>query len=225
MRKRLLLLVGLAALAAVVFSSGLHERLHPEALRSLLTGSGPWGPLLFVALFAGLEAFGVPGILFVVTAVAVWPPWLAFLLNWGGAVGAGCVGFGFARSLGGDWLARRLPASLAGLEARIAQRDLATVILVRLLFFLAPPAHWALGLTRVRFRALLLGSILGLAPGIAALSFGGSALYAWLDDRPAWTWLLVLGVGLLLLGLWSRVSRSGIRLQSAAESAPREGST
>ena len=61
------------------------------------------------------------------TAVAVWPPWLAFLLNWCGAVGAGVVGFAFARTVGRDWVARRLPARLAGLDDRIQKRGLATV--------------------------------------------------------------------------------------------------
>ena len=42
-----------------------------------------------MALFALLEAVGVPGLVFIGLAVVVWDPWQAFLLIWAGSVGAG----------------------------------------------------------------------------------------------------------------------------------------
>ncbi len=83
-----ILLIGLLVGSAVVaWATGLHEQLEVDRLRELLSRAGLWGPLLFVLLF-GLEGIGVPGFLFMVTAIALWPPWMAFLLNWLGAITA-----------------------------------------------------------------------------------------------------------------------------------------
>ena len=148
MQLRILLLVLLVGAGVVAWFTGLHEQLEVERLRELLARTGFWGPLLFVLLF-GLEGVGVPGILFMMTAVALWPPWLAFLLNWLGAIMAGIVGFAYARYVGRDWVAARLPARMRRFEARVVEHSVQTVIVIRLLFFLAPPAHWALGLSPV----------------------------------------------------------------------------
>ena len=103
-----------------------------DRISALLTESGIWGPLVYVAVFSLLEPAGVPGTLFIVPASLVWPLWLAFLLSWAGSIGAGVVGFGFARSLGRDWVQARLPDRLRGYDQRLAERGLTTVIVVRL---------------------------------------------------------------------------------------------
>ena len=153
-------------------------------MRSVLLESGAWGPLLYVAAFALLEPFGVPGILFVVPAALVWPLSVAVALSWLGAVLAGLVGFVFARWVARDWVEQHMPARLRAYDDRLAKRGLQTVIVVRLMFFLLPPAHWALGLSSVRITPFLIGSTIGFLPGIAALTLLGGGLLAWATDSP-----------------------------------------
>ena len=203
---RILLVVLLVGSAVLAWATGLHEQLEVERLRELLARAGLWGPLLFVLLF-GLEGIGVPGILFMVTAIALWPPWIAFLLNWLGAITAGMVGFAYARYVGREWVAERLPARMRRFEARVVERSVQTVILVRLLFFLAPPAHWALGLSPVRFRPFVVGSAIGFVPGMLLVSFAGRPVFEWLSRQPRETWMALAALFLLGVAAWWLLTR------------------
>ena len=198
LRVGLALLLGVAVLG--LWASGVLADVDHQQVREWLRASGPWGPALFLICFALLEPLGVPGILFVVPASFVWPPWLAFLLSWLGAVSAGIVGFATARWLARDWVAERLPEGLRAWDERLEERGLWPVIVVRLLFFLAPPAHWVLGLSRVRPSVFLLGSAIGFVPGIAVLSFAGPALLElWRSSERPGLWIAG-GIVLLALG-------------------------
>ena len=201
MTKRLLFLALLVGSAGFAWVTGLHERVEMETIRALVDRAGAWGPVLFIALF-GLEGIGVPGVVFMVAAIAIWPPSLAFLYNFLGAQMAGLVGFGFARWIGRDWVAERLPENVRRFESRIEDRGLATVVLVRLVFFLAPPAHWALGLSPVRFRDYLLGTAIGMLPWLVAVSYGGSHAFRWLAEQPREVWMLLAGLFLIGAVAW-----------------------
>lgn len=199
--KRLLLLTLVVASAVFAWATGLHEKVGMEMTRELVHGAGAWGPLLFIVLF-GLEGLGVPGVVFMVAAIAIWPPSLAFLYNFLGAQMAGLVGFGFARWVGREWVAERLPDKVRRYEARIEDRGLATVIVVRLVFFLAPPAHWLLGLSPVRFRDYLLGTAIGMLPWLVAVSYGGSHALRWLADQPPTTWMMLTAAVVASVVAW-----------------------
>lgn len=196
--KRALVLVGVAGILIAAYAGGAFELLtDQERIGALLTESGAWGPILYVVAFALLEPFGVPGLLFVVPASLVWPLWWAGLLSWIGAVLAGVVGFAFARWIGKDWVEQHLTPRLRSYDEHLAERGLQTVIVVRLLFFLAPPAHWALGLSKVRVAPFVLGSAIGFIPGIAVITLAGRGLFSFLSDQPRGLWLVV-GIGIAL---------------------------
>lgn len=188
MWKRLALLAALAVGAALAWSTGLTDRLQPDAMIEWLRDSGPLGPVAFVLLFSTLQALGMPGILFLLTSVAVWPD-VAFFLNWAGAVGAGTVGYVFARWIARDWVTARLPERLHRFDERLARNGLRTVIAIRLVLFLFTPSHWALGISRVDFRAMLLGSIIGFGPPVAFYTFLGVQAIAFLEEQPFEVWL------------------------------------
>jgi uncharacterized membrane protein YdjX (TVP38/TMEM64 family) len=206
-RKRILLLAGLVGAALVAWGFGLHESIDRERLREAVTAAGPFGPLLFVALFSVLEALGVPGLVFIGVAIVAWPPWQAFLLIWAGSLGAGCVGFAFARTIGRRWVAEHLPERFRRFDARLATSGLRYVIAVRLVFYLATPAHWLLGLSGVPFRTVFAGSVIGFLPGSALWAFAGGGFFEWIGRQPRSIWLAVAAaVALLTVGrlLWRR---------------------
>ncbi len=191
----------LAALCAfgVAWWAGLFDLLSdPERIAELLRSLGPWGYVLYVAAFSLLEPFFVPGIVFILPATAIWPGWLAFVLSLLGSTGAGIVGFTFARVLARDWASAHIPDRLRQYDERLATRGLRTVIVMRLVLFLMPPAHWALGVSRVRFPTFVLGSVIGFVPGIAMLTFLGGCLFELLREQPPETWRWV-GIGVLAL--------------------------
>jgi uncharacterized membrane protein YdjX (TVP38/TMEM64 family) len=196
MRKRILGAGALAALLLVAWQMGFFERLDPEQLRELVASAGPWAPVLYVVLFSCFEAVGVPGFLFIGAAVAMWPLWTAFPLIWAGSVGAGCVGFLFARTIGRDFVTAHMPQGLRRFDARLSSSGLRWVIGLRLLTYLAAPAHWLVGLSGVPFRTALLGSIIGFGPWSFVWALMGHAVVTWLFDKPVELWL---GLGALIV--------------------------
>ena len=133
-----------------------------------------------------------------------------------GALWASLVGFTYARTLGREFIAERLPERMRRFERRIAERAIPTVIVIRLIFFLAPYAHWALGLSPVSLRAYLIGTTIGNVPWVVAFTFFGGVLVGWASRQPVELWI-VIGVvtvlGLVSVGAW-RVFRK----QAAPES-------
>jgi uncharacterized membrane protein YdjX (TVP38/TMEM64 family) len=179
-------LIGLAlgTLALHAWASGWFAQLDSDSVEGWIRSAGPWGPVLYVALFVMLEPFGVPGIVFVLPGGLVWDWPTLFALTWCGAVGAGIVGFLFARTLGRDWVERRLSERARAYDAALAENGLRTVILIRLLFFIAPWAHWLLGLSRVGFRDFVIGTVIGLAPMMALFTWLGGNSVEWISERP-----------------------------------------
>jgi uncharacterized membrane protein YdjX (TVP38/TMEM64 family) len=202
MNRRLLAFIALATLVVALMIFGSEFRV--EGLREVVAAAGPWGPPLFVLSFAVLEGLGFPGIFFILVSTAIWPTGFALFLNWAGAVGASVVGASVARGIGRDWISGRLPDRLQRFDRHLAENALVGVILVRLVFFLAPWAHWGLGLSRVRFAPLVVGSAIGFLPGIALMTWAGRELLDWIETESIALWIPggVAMILLLLFFLW-----------------------
>lgn len=198
--------------AVVAHSTGI---LTEESLRALFTESGPMGPALFVAIFSLVQPFGFPGILFMLLSAVIWPLWFAFLLNLAGSTGAGVVGFLFARFVGRDWVQGRLPKRLRDLEERVLKHAFRTVLIVRLTAALFQPAHWALGLSPVKFLPFLLASIIGFIPVTAFWTFAGGNAVAWLRDPSGSLWI-GLGLAVVVIGIVYRTRRRHRAAESLA---------
>jgi uncharacterized membrane protein YdjX (TVP38/TMEM64 family) len=200
-----------AVLAALWWTGALGDVAEPERARALLARSGVAGPLLFVAAFALLQPFGLPGVTFMIPAALVWPPAVAIALCVAGAVGAGAFAFGLAHWIGPDAIVKRLPERLRRrtLEARAS--GFRTVLVVRLLFFLFPLAHWALGVSGIRFGAFLLGSALGFLPWMTAWILGTRLFADQVGRLPVWEVVGVAAVALVVGGavVWWRRRRAG----------------
>jgi uncharacterized membrane protein YdjX (TVP38/TMEM64 family) len=159
-------------------------------LRDLVLEMGPAGPLLFIVMFSAFEAFGLPGVVFVGAAALVWPLWLAILFSWAGGLGAAVLGFFFARTIGRDWVQRRMPERFRRYDEHILGRGFASVLIARLLFFMAPPVHWMFGLSSVKSPVYVAGTALGLLPGIVLVSFSGKSLFDYLATQPPKVWIV-----------------------------------
>ncbi len=209
--KRVALLVGAVAVFAVARAAGVAGVVtvwsEPEPARALLSGLGVWGDVLYVASFVLLQPVGVPAVAFVLSASVVWPAPVAFVLSLIGGIGAGIVGFSCARFLARAWVQARLPQRFRRFDHVIAAHGLVAVFLVRLVFFLAPPSHCALGLSKVRFSTFVLGSAIGIMPGVAALTLAGGLAQEWLAGQRPVVW----GVTLAVLATWLAARHLGRR--------------
>lgn len=183
-RWKWLLALGATALLVHAWAAGWFTQLDAASVEAWIRDAGPWGPLLYVALFVLIQPWGAPGLVFVIPGGMVWDWPTLFLLSWIGATGAAMVGFVFARTLGREWVERRLSDRALSYDEALSENGLRTVITIRLLFFIAPWAHWLLGLSRVRFRDFALGTVIGLGPSMAAFTWLGGNAVAWFTERP-----------------------------------------
>ena len=175
--------------------------LDVDQVGPLVRHAGTWGPALYVVLLAVGNGLGAPGFLFVLPAVALWPPWAAFLLMWIGSIGAGIVGYAFARGVGRRFVEAHLPKRLRSVDGYLGKNALQSVALLRATLYLATPIHWGLGLSSVPLRPLLVGSVLGFAPPSLFWAFAGSSVFRGIREgrRMAWVALAALiGVAIAL---------------------------
>ncbi len=102
------------------------------------------------------------------------------------------VGFAFARYFGRDWVEGRMPERLRLWDARLSEKGLPAVILFRLLFFLNPASHWALGLSRVPAPTAFLGTSIGFVPAIALWTYFGAEILVWFEAQSLGMWVAII---------------------------------
>ena len=175
-RIKLALLVALVAAVLWLYASGAHEAVDAQALQTWIRGAGAWGAVAFVAVYGLLQPLGVRSVFFLLSAPLIWPPVHAVLLSWFGAVVASVIAFGFARFVARDWAQGRAPARVRKLDDKLAEDGFRTVTLLRLLFYTTPALQFALGVSRVRFRAFLFGTIVGVLPFTLLMTLFGAQL-------------------------------------------------
>ncbi|MGK2950389.1 MAG: TVP38/TMEM64 family protein, partial [Acidimicrobiales bacterium] len=154
-------------------------------VESALTQTGALGPIAFVAVMWVTQPVGVPGAVYMVPAGVVWPAPLAVALCWLGNMGSSWLAFSFARWFARDWVSARIPSRLHRFDERLSDGGLGPIVALRVVFGQIPAADWLLGITRVTPRRFLVGTAVGIVPGILVfVILGGGLLDAW-KELPA----------------------------------------
>ncbi len=149
-----------------------------QTIKLQLDGFGLAAPLIFVVGTALLAAFGAPRLLlYSIAGVAFGAAWGLVWSLLGTLLGAYST-FLTVRALGRGPILRRFPA-LARYSGRIRKRGFLAVLLVRQLPMNGFYNNLLLGLSPVRHRDFLLGSLLGYLPmGMAAAAIGAGVVQA-----------------------------------------------
>jgi uncharacterized membrane protein YdjX (TVP38/TMEM64 family) len=174
---KLVLGVALAIAGAYFLAGPLREMKLGEAGDALREMGQP-GILLFLLIFSVVQPLGVSSHLFTFTATLVWGQPLAFVLTWVGATLATMTAFGFARYVARDWVQANLPPRFRDLDARLQKSAFRTILLLRTLFWCAPPVGFAAGVSGVNGMTHHLASALGCVPQV----FLSSLLAFWLKE-------------------------------------------
>ncbi len=176
---RLALLISiLVTLFLVGRYTGVAENFDAESIRELVRGAGAWGWALYIATFAGGEFIHIPGMVFVLAGILIYGQVIGFGLAWMASVVSVCFSFVVVRRLGGTPLGNVEKPWVKRILGRLNAQPIRTVVVLRLVLWLAPPLNYALALTNVRFRDYLIGSALGLIAPVA----GVAILFDWLFD-------------------------------------------
>lgn len=181
----------------------LAELASPEALAGRLRALAgmPAAPFLFVAVFVIGGFLVVPVVALILAAAILFPPGTAVLVSLTGVMLSAAVLYQVGLRFSGRIEALVGPA-IPRLRAALARSGILAVMAVRMLP-VAPFSivNLAAGSIRVGFRDYLIGTALGMIPGIVALSFFGGQLRAiWEDPTPARI-LVTVVAALLWIGL------------------------
>jgi len=206
-RRRLLWLAVLAVVAlAVLWWLRSVIDLTPSGMRTLLAPLGGWGALIVVVGIAVILVVPVvPATVLQVGAGLVFGPWLGFGLTLLGDLIGALVGFAIARRWGHQVVRTRLSAAEQGAFDDLCVRITPTGML--LLRVLPGPAYtlvsFAAGCSSMPWWRYLLGSLLGVAPGLLVLTVAGDLS----TSNPGLAVGIAVGFVLLMVGI-SRMVRS-----------------
>ena len=184
----------------LIWSQGHFEGLtDAEVFKERIRSWGPWGPLLFILAMWMIQPFGVPGLVFMVPASLVWSAPAAIALSWVGNMGSSFLAFEFTRRVGHEWVRDRIPPKLQRFDARLAAGGVWPVLALRVVTGQIPPADWLLGVSSVKRGAFLIGTGLGIIPGIVLIVVYGADVLEWLQGHP------LLAAALIVLMVVRRV--------------------
>lgn len=196
------LLVSFLALAAAWRWTELGEWLAPGRLRELGEGlkQMPAAPLLVLGGFVVGTLLVVPVTGMIAAAVLVFGPWLGVAYSFGGSLLGAAATYGLGRAAGRQAVRRIAGSRLDRLSRELGRRGVLAVATVRII----PVAPFTVinlvaGTTHISLRDFLLGTLIGLAPGIIAAALFIDRILAALRDPGAGTVGVLLGLAIVVV--------------------------
>ncbi len=201
------ILAAVAALAAAWHWSPLRELVDVPMLVGAADefGRHPAAPLLALGVFVAAGLISFPLSVLIIVCALVFGPWQGFLYALAGALLSAACSYALGRLLGRRAVRRVAGRKLRELDKRLARRGLLTIIVVRIVP-LAPFSviNLVAGTSRIRFRDFMLGSAIGLLPGLIIISLFTDQLAATIrkPDLPAFA-ILAAVLASLVAGGWA----------------------
>ncbi|MCL4786450.1 MAG: TVP38/TMEM64 family protein [Verrucomicrobia bacterium] len=162
---------------------------------------GPWGAIIFIAIYVVATVLFIPGSVLTLGAGALFGVmWGSIYVSVGSTLGATCA-FLVGRYLARNAIARKIEGNerFAAIDKAVANEGWKIVGLTRLSpVFPFTLLNYAFGLTRVKLGHYVLASWIGMMPGTVMYVYLGSLAKAATGERTRTTgeWVLY-GVGLL----------------------------
>ncbi|MBI5418595.1 MAG: TVP38/TMEM64 family protein [Deltaproteobacteria bacterium] len=132
--------------------------------------AGVFGPGAFV-LFYGLGVLALPATPFTAAGALIFGKYLGAAYNILGAVAGASISFLLGRYFLRGFAEGFLVGKLADLDRKAEEHGFAVVFYLRILWFPFIVLNYAAGATRIRFSDYFWGTILGIAPAVAIVSF------------------------------------------------------
>lgn len=172
----LLLVFCIVATAIGVYFLGGIER---EQIELWLEQAGIWAPIIYIVLYTIGTLLILPSTPLNLSGGAIFGVWWGTLWTTVAAVIAAIVAFAFTRTVGREMVAQRLAGRWEAIDAEMRQGGLFYMFAIRLLPLIPYGiVNFAAGLTSIRFRDYLIGTLLGTVPGVLPFVMMGSGLQA-----------------------------------------------
>jgi phospholipase D1/2 len=181
----------------------------------------PWAPFATVALYVIAPFVFFPILALIAATALTFEPWLALLIAMSGVLLSTAVLY----ALGARSMQRWAPASLARavkrIEASLRGRDVLAVMFVRMVPVLpAGVVSLSLGVLGIPLRDALLGTALGMTPGMLVIVAFGRQLRAVLEHPSPSRVALLSGLVLGWIGLALVLQRIASAREAAGAAAP-----
>lgn len=198
----LLLLLGLAAAWRW---TDLGEWLAPDRLAAIGESlrQMPASPLLVLGAFVLGSVLVVPVTAMIVAVILVFGPWLGVAYALGGSLLGAAATYGIGRIAGPQTVRRIAGAHVDRLSRALSRRGILAVITIRYM----PVAPFAVinlvaGTTHIGLRDFMVGTLVGMAPGIVAVAiFIDRVVAAMRDPGPATVAILVAMIVLVIAAM------------------------
>jgi phosphatidylserine/phosphatidylglycerophosphate/cardiolipin synthase-like enzyme/membrane protein DedA with SNARE-associated domain len=160
----------------------------------------PFAPLLVIAVYVLAGLLVAPVTVLIVATALAFEPLTAFAYAMLGCLASAAVTYGLGRWLSRDIIRRLAGGRVERLSQRLAQRGLVTVLTLRLVP-LAPftITNLVAGASRLRFRDFILGTLLGMMPGILAIAVFEERLEDVIREPGALNLAVLLGLAILIV--------------------------
>jgi phosphatidylserine/phosphatidylglycerophosphate/cardiolipin synthase-like enzyme/uncharacterized membrane protein YdjX (TVP38/TMEM64 family) len=164
----------------------------------------PWAPLAVIGAFVGGGLVAFPLLVLIAATAFVFGPVLGPVYALSGAVLSAALTFAVGRKLGRETVRRLAGNRVNDLSRRLAKRGLVAVAFVRML----PVAPFSVvnvvaGASHIRWSDFMLGTVIGLLPGITTMTFFVDRAIAAVQDPGMATFaLLIVAVALIVAFVW-----------------------
>lgn len=168
------LLVTLLGLAAAWKWTPLGEWLNVETLSDYIAtfSDGPYAPFIAIGAFVLGGLLVAPVTLLVVVSALAFGPALGSIYSLVGGLASAALVYSIGHALGRNTVRRLAGSRLNRLSKRLGERGIIAITVLRML----PVAPYSIvnlvaGASHIRFRDFMIGTVLGLLPGIIAINF------------------------------------------------------
>lgn len=151
----------------------LHIR--PQSIKRYILSYGEFAALVFIIIYSLKPIlFVVPASLLSIMAGGIFGPWKAFFLSMISCFLSASFAFFLAKKLGRPFVDKILKGKVMKLDNGIEKHGFIIMLLMRLSFVFAyDPLSYAAGLTSMKYRDFILGTVIGIVPEMICYSFMG----------------------------------------------------
>ncbi|SAL01543.1 phospholipase D/transphosphatidylase [Caballeronia calidae] len=162
----------------------------------------PLAPLWIVLCYVVAAVVAVPITLLIATTGLVFGAWWGVAYAFAGTTIAAAISYSLGNWLGRDAVRKLAGARVNRLSERVAKRGIVAVVVLRLL----PVAPFAIvnlvaGASHIRMRDFMLGTMLGMGPGIVLTVAFAHQLVASLHRPTVGSFAVLIGIGAVLIGV------------------------
>lgn len=176
MSNKLILLIILGTVATVV-GVAIVGRLDRQQLQIWLETAGVYAPILYVILYTLATWLILPSTPLNLTGGAIFGIWWGTTWTTLAALAAAISAFIFTRTVGRKFVARKLAGRGNAIDTEIRQGGLFYIFAIRLLPIIPYGiVNFAAGLTSIKFKDYLLGTMLGTLPGVLPFVMMGAGI-------------------------------------------------